>query len=293
VDNKALRSIWLELLGTEFRQHFCDANGFRTRIVEAGTGDDLVVLLHGTGGHAETYQRNIAALARDFRVLAIDMIGHGFSDRPDVDYSLDDFAEHVIGLLDACEVERAHISGESLGAMVAAWTAIRFPDRVNRIVMNTGILARPDKQGLAELADFRDRTLALRNDLSLETVRHRMEWLVHDPKTMSDETVAARFRIYSQPGMVDTVIKVMSQVVGMIHGDYRVDYFEPGVMNQIECPTLVLWTPHNPGQSLALAQSTVGEIPSHDFRVLDGCAHWPQYENSEVFNEVHREFLNG
>src|SRR5580693_7579905 len=67
-------SIWGELADTDHELCHVDVNGVRTRVLRAGSGPDLV-LLHGTGGHLEAYARDIAGLARDFRVTAYDMAG--------------------------------------------------------------------------------------------------------------------------------------------------------------------------------------------------------------------------
>ena len=98
-------------------------------MLQAGSGPDLV-LLHGTGGHLEAYARDIAGLARDFRVTAYDMVGHGWSDLPDRPYTIDVLSDHLLGPLDALGIDAAHLSGESLGGWVAAWTAAHHPDRV-------------------------------------------------------------------------------------------------------------------------------------------------------------------
>ena len=83
-----MESLWTDLLGVEFAQRFHDAGGVRTRVLEAGDPDaPALFFLHGANGHAEAYVRNIAAHAADFRVLSVDMIGHGFTDKPlDRDY---------------------------------------------------------------------------------------------------------------------------------------------------------------------------------------------------------------
>lgn len=284
-------SVWLDLLGAEYACRYYGSGDFRTRVLEAGSGEPLI-LLHGTGGHAETYCRNLQALSQDFRVLAIDLIGHGFSSRPDVEYSLDDYADHVVALLDALGLQAAHISGESLGAMVGAWVAIRNPDRVLKLVMNTGTLVRPGDDGLAELGDLEARTKALAENLTVGALRKRMEWLVRDPATMTDELVACRHRIYSQPGMMDTVQRVMKTVQAMVRGTYSKDYFEPGILQQITCPTLVLWTENNPGQNLAVAEAGTRDIKDCRMQVLTDAAHWPQFENPTQFNRLHREFLS-
>jgi pimeloyl-ACP methyl ester carboxylesterase len=285
-----MTSIWLDLMGAGVRERYYDADGVRTRVLEAGDSGPVLLLLHGTGGHAETYCRNLGPLARSFRVRALDLVGHGFSDRPDLGYSLDDFSGHVLALLDAMEVERAHLSGESLGAMVAAWTAINHPERVDHVVMNTGILARPDAPGQAQLDDLEARTLALReNGVTREAIRHRMNWLVSKPEDMTEEMVDVRLRMYEQPGMLDSVATIMGAVIGMIRDS---DYFAPGVMERLDRPALVLWTVDNPGQSTELARGVAATMTDTRFEVLDGCAHWPQFEQPERFNAMHLEFLS-
>jgi pimeloyl-ACP methyl ester carboxylesterase len=286
-------TVWLDLMGVGIAERFIDAGGVRTRVLEAGDGPPLL-LLHGTGGHAETYCRNLGSLSKHLHVHAVDLVGHGLSDRPQIDYTLDDFAAHVIGLLDALGIERTHLSGESLGAMVAAWTAIRNPERVDKVVMNTGTLARPDANGQAQLEDLEKRTHALREQgVSREGVRHRMNWLVADPARMTEEMVECRLRIYQQPGMLDSVALIMSRVVGMLRGDHGQQYMAPGVLRGLVRPTLVMWTEDNPGQSTDLARKVSADIPDARFEVLSDCAHWPQFERPDVFNRIHLEFLTG
>jgi 2-hydroxy-6-oxonona-2,4-dienedioate hydrolase len=291
-----MTSIWLDLMGSGVRERFVDAAGVRTRVLEAGEDHaEALVLLHGTGGHAETYCRNIGPLSQRFRVLALDMVGHGFTDRPrDLDHSVADFAAHVIAVLDALGIERAHVSGESLGGMVAAWCGIAHPERVDRVVMNTGTLARPDAAGQAQLDDLEQRTHALAKDgITEEKVRHRMNWLVADPSRMTDEMIQVRLRIYQQDGMLEDAARTMSSVVGMLRGDHGDEFMAPGVLKRLERPTLVLWTEDNPGQTTDLAQRVSADIPDGRFEVLTDCAHWPQFERPDVFNAQHLEFLAG
>jgi 2-hydroxy-6-oxonona-2,4-dienedioate hydrolase len=284
-------SVWLRLLGTGFRQAFHDAGGVRTRVLEAGEGPPLI-LLHGTGGHAEAYHRNLAGLAEDFHVYAVDMLGHGYTGRPDVAYSHDDFAGHVVDLMDALGVERAFLSGESLGASVAGWIGITRPERVARLVMNTGVMAHATAQGLRAYDDLVRRTRALADDLSLDSVRHRMRWLVHDPDSMTEELVAVRHRIYSQPGMMDTVLRVVEAVVAQHRGTYQgVDYMRPGIMRELTMPTLIIWSSHNPGKSVELARAAAEGMKDVRIEVFTRSGHWPQYEEPERFDALHREFL--
>jgi pimeloyl-ACP methyl ester carboxylesterase len=83
------RSLWTWLREVEFCQRWVDVNGVSTRIAEAGSsGSPAVVLLHGTGGHWEVYAPTIGPLSKEFHCIAVDMVGNGFSDRPDYDYEI-------------------------------------------------------------------------------------------------------------------------------------------------------------------------------------------------------------
>src|ERR1700722_15306676 len=125
-------SIWADLLGVDLQQRFVDAGGVRTRVLEAGDGPALV-MIHGTGGHLEAYARNVRVLSEHFRVVLYDMIGHGYTDKPDRPYTIDVMSDHLVATLDALGIERAHLSGESIGGWVAARSAAHHPDRVGRL----------------------------------------------------------------------------------------------------------------------------------------------------------------
>jgi len=278
-------------MGSGVKENFYVVDGIRTRVLEAGTGP-AVVLLHGTGGHAETYQRNLVDLAEDYHVIVPDMIGHGFTDRPEVDYSLDDFADHLFGLFDVLGIASVNLSGESIGGCIAAWMALRSPQRVDRLMLNTGILDRPDEKGLLQLADLEQRTRRLGAELSLESVRRRLEWLVHDPASMTEEMVRLRYRIYSQPGMTDTVVRIMGAVLAMNRGLYNgVDYMDRQLLAGLRVPTQVLWTDHNPGKPLDVIRPAIDLIPRVEFHLVENAAHWPQFEQPEVVNGYLRKFL--
>lgn len=289
-----MASIWVDLMGVEYRQTYYDVAGVRTRVIEAGDGPPLI-FLHGTGGHAEAYVRNMAAHAQHFHVYAIDMIGHGYTDRPDCDYTIDDFVDHLIGFLDTIGAKQAYLSGESLGAMVSSWAAINHPERVIKLVQNTGILAPPNEKGRAELTDALERSKKAAGKLTKEAVRARLNWLMAEPeKTITDELVDVRHQVYSQPGMAPVMGKIaMSILGGVINDEWCQRWVNPELMSAIKCPTLVLWTRHNPGQPVELAQDAMKRIPDARMVVLENSAHWPQWEEPDAFNTAHLDFLLG
>jgi 2-hydroxy-6-oxonona-2,4-dienedioate hydrolase len=124
--------------------------------------------------------------------------------------------------------------------------------------------------------------------VTLETVRHRLEWLVFDPATMTDEMVAIRHRIYSQPGMV----KAMERVLCLQDEPTRRPFLlTPDRLSKIRHRTLVLWTSHDPTAPVEVGREAASHIPDSEFVVMEDCGHWPQFEKPDEFNRIHLNFL--
>ena len=130
------KSIWNALTDVPFEQNWIAAAGVRTRFAHAGQrGRPVVLMLHGTAGSWENFAENLGPLAKHFDCYAIDMIGCGFSDKPDLPYETPVYARHARDFLDAIGVERAHVIGCSLGGWVGARLAVTYPERVASLTM--------------------------------------------------------------------------------------------------------------------------------------------------------------
>jgi 2-hydroxy-6-oxonona-2,4-dienedioate hydrolase len=277
-------SIWGELADTDHELRHVDVRGVRTRVLRAGSGPDLV-LLHGTGGHLEAYARDIAGLAADFRVTAYDMVGHGWSDLPDRPYTIDVLCDHLTGLMDALEIGTTHLSGESLGGWVAAWTAAHHPRRVARMVLNTpgNIANKPEV-----MTRLKESTLAAVRDPSDAIVRRRVEFLFHHTEMVTDELVTLRRAVYSRPGFLRAIANTLVLQEPAIRQDFA---WDPGWVGKIEAPTLLLWTDHDPTGGLDEARMLLDWLPGARLEVITDAGHWPQWEKRDEFLRAHRDFL--
>lgn len=277
-------SIWAELADLDHTLRHVAVDGVRTRVLQAGTGPDLI-LLHGTGGHLEAYARDIAGLARDFRVTAYDMVGHGWSDLPDRPYTTDVLSAHLLGLMDALGIERAHLSGESLGGWVVAWTAAHAPERVDRLVLNTpgNIANKP-----AVMARMRDSTLAAVRNPDDATVRSRVEFLFHHKEMVTDELVNLRRAVYTRPGFDRAVENILVLQDPQIRRDFA---WDPSWVGKVRAPTLLLWTDHDPTGGLDEADLLLGWLPDARLHVITDAGHWPQWEKRDAYLQVHHEWL--
>ena len=289
-----MSSIWLDLMGAQVRYL---GRRHRTRVIEAGDGPPLV-LLHGVGGHAEAWARNVVRLGRHFRVLAIDLLWHGYSAKPPYPDGEDipAYAEQFLDLLDDAGIERAHVEGESLGGWIGLWLALNHPDRLDRLVLNTtagirfapGVVPERPKEGRELLAR---RSLEAISSPTPETIRKRLEWLMADPSRVTDELVDVRLKLYSDPEIQVSLRSVFQNAFGGVGAPRRTVPEER--LADVRSPTLVLWTEKNPGTGPDVGRHIAGRIPGAAFACIDDAAHWPQWERPELHDSIVTEFLLG
>ncbi len=284
-------TLWESLLGSEIRM--LDAGGVQTRVLEAGCGEP-VILLHGTGGHVEAWANNLRELAKHFRVIAIDMVGHGLTAKPDLEYVLPDYTTHVRAVMDALGIARAHFVGLSLGAWVASWLALETPERVLRIVNCTGGVFRwPEGQDEDEAAGRKKfvGTSSGLSDPTRDTVRQRLHLLFHDPSKCPEELVAVRLALYTQPGAAQT-IPLLHHMLAYDSPD-RVKYsLTVDRLQALRSPVLYLWGEFNPGGSVENAARAADLTPDGELQVISGAGHWPQWETATEFNQSVLEYLS-
>jgi pimeloyl-ACP methyl ester carboxylesterase len=282
-------SIWVDLLGAEVK--FYNAAGLRTRCIEAGKGP-AIIFLHGSGGHAEAFTRNVLPLSDEFRVCSIDMIGHGLTDKPTEGYQATDFAKHIVDFMDAAGIDSASIAGESLGGWVAMWTAMLHPGRVRKVVAicGAGLTIETDdasrEHAAAGSAELRRLGKQYVDNPIRENVRLRLNWLFHDPADVTEELIDLRTAIYAQPGAEAALTRV-GQNSGLGNTEYTLTEDR---LKTFPKPLLYLWTDHNPTTTSATAERAHKLTPGSSFHELKNCAHWPQWEDPEQFNTAIREF---
>ena len=258
------------------------AGGVRTRCFEKGSGAP-VILLHGGGGHAETWIRNIMPLSEHFRVLALDYLGHGYTDKPKVTYNLEAFSKHLLDFMDAAGIDKAHLVGESQGGQISVLTAHEHPERVLKLGLIVGGVPSNEHGYLSGQSRLRELTKDAVEKPTMETIRKRMEWLFHDPKTLPDELVEIRLKIYSQPEFIERVAQ----------GGDRKNYRLIEKIPKLKAPILFFWTTHNPTCPWPVAEKVHQAVPGSKFVLVDRAAHWPQFEQPDIFNRVVTEFFLG
>lgn len=282
------QSIWGDLRGTSFSQGWLDAKGIRTRYLQSGSADmPPLLLLHGVGGHAEAYARNLKSHGEHFWTWAVDLIGHGWTDKPAIDREIPQYIDHVLRVLDTLKIDKVSVSGESLGGWVASRLAADHPDRVTRLVLNTAGGSQADPKVMERLKSL---SMKAAMEPSWDFIKARVEWLMADKSKAYDDLVACRQAIYAQPGMAEA----MKHNMVLQDLDIRTrNLMRAEDYGRIKAPTLVLWTSDDPTADVSEGRRIHSMIPGSLFTVMDGCGHWPQFEDAETFNRLHLNFLRG
>jgi 2-hydroxy-6-oxonona-2,4-dienedioate hydrolase len=278
-------SIWGDLAAAPFRVEFVDAAGMATRSLQVGSGDP-VLLLHGTSSHLEVYSRNVHALAdAGFAVHAIDMLGHGYSAKPDRDLEVPDYVRHVGDYLDAIGAQRVHLIGESLGGWVAAWFASEHPGRTRslQLLASGGTRAVP-----AIMERIRNTTTLAVTSPDRAHTRDRLANLLADPSTIDEDLVDARYRIYhrSEFGTMLPHLLCMQDMTVRQRNLLR-----PDRLGRITAPTRIYWGRHNPMGDVSEAEGIHAAIPGSRLEIFEECGHFPQIEYPDRFNALAVEFL--
>jgi pimeloyl-ACP methyl ester carboxylesterase len=292
-----MNSIHVDLLGAETR--FYDTGRYRTRCIEVVNDKPPLFLLHGGGGHAETWSRNLLSLSRVCRPIAIDFIWHGMSSRPAYsnsgpkkpDHWLAQFTDQVLDLMDYLGFESASVEGESLGGWIALDMAINHPGRTDKVILNTawGIALDPTHvvEGQSDLDALRETSLNALQNPSTELLRKRLEWLM-PLGGVTDELVSLRQALWSIPETRDALTEYYHRLFAPDIAEY---YFNEEQISTISSSTLVLWTDRNPIHGEDAADRLQILIPGSSKHIMRGCAHWPQWERPEEHDSVVSDFL--
>jgi pimeloyl-ACP methyl ester carboxylesterase len=254
-----------------------EAAGHRLHYLEAGAGPPLV-LVHGLGADVRTWRFAIPALASNFHVYAIDLLGFGRSDKPQIPYRIGTLVEALTGFLDAVGIDKTSIVGNSLGGWVATLFATVHPDRLSKLVLvdSAGYGEEPAQMVRDYLSQFDPSTVA--------TAERFLSSMNPEDQRMVEAAAVAYFarRLSRDDGHA-----VASLVESIMRGE---DTLGPEV-KQIHAPTLVIWGRNDPIIPLRIGQALANDIPNARAVVLDGCGHRPQTECAPAFNRAVQEFL--
>ena len=249
--------------------------GANLHYVDAGSGS-VVVLLHGLADDVGVWESVMPALAAKHRVIALDQIGFGRSDKPLLGYRAGTFVDFLDGFLNELKIDRASLVGNSLGGWIAANFALAHPERIDRLVLC-------DAAGYAALGkNMNARALNALRLASREDIRYLGPLTFHNKRFYEDVDLAFKQRVTA--GDNYTVNQLLDS---MIRGEDVLD----GRLGAIHKPTLIVWGREDKLIPLNFAERFHKEITGSRLEVIDDCGHMPHVECADKFNHALLKFF--
>jgi len=264
---------------------FIDLEGHSTHYIEKGDGPS-VILVHGWFHDSQMWNRNIDLLASRFRVYAVDLWGFGYSTREAMDWGYPLYADQLIKFMNALDIRKASLVGQSMGAGASILFCIKQQERVDKLV-----LVSP--AGLPNPSPFIDevvmqrclKELLLNRDGSRKLMLKTM--FIYDEKCVADGYFEKLTRFHKIEGTNEVL-------VGSLRNDFfdRL-LFEIDRLGKMDVPILIIWGRHDKSVNLELGEKMHGMLKGSRLEIIEDSAHCANYEQPDKFNEIVMRFLRG
>ena len=259
------------------------AHGIATNYLTAGDGPP-VMLLHGSGPGVTAYANwrlTIPTLSQRLRVVAPDLVGFGYTERPaDVSYDMATWVSQAVGLLDALGIEKTHLVGNSFGGALTLSLAAQHPDRVDRLVL-MGSVGVP-----FPITDGLDRVWGYEPSIGL--MRELLDLFAFNKELVNDDLAKLRYEASIQPGFQESFAAMFPAprqrwVDAMVTPDEHI----------AALPHRTLVVHGRDDQIIPLDNAlhllrTLADVRLH---VFGRCGHWTQIEHADAFNRLVLDFL--
>jgi proline-specific peptidase len=272
---------------------FTHINGLKICYDIHGDGEP-VLLIHGLGSKKEAWIGQTKPLAEHFKVIRFDNRGAGKSDRPDGPYTMEIFADDINAFMESLEIEKSHIIGWSLGAMIVQNFILKYPHRVDKMVLINTNYGTPDETGAETYKNMRLNGLKANKEDPVKAF-----W----QSTRSDYHISFRKQLEKNPSKkwhglwtVDDLIKenntdpptekditVQAKALATHHTFER--------LHEIKTKTLLIASSHDRICPQSVMKEMHEKIPNSTLKVIDKAGHGSPRSRAPEINKLIIEFL--
>jgi len=231
-----------------------------------------VLLVHGLGAEADVWAYCLEPLSQSYRVLALDLLGFGRSSKPLINYRVETFVEVLDRFLHTLGIPQLSVVGNSMGGWISASFAVRWPERVTKLVLNdaVGIAA-----GAVEVpVDLRPT--------SLQSMREVLEFMFYDKNLVTDGLVEAAYEFHLERNdgpTISTMLEVTQKGIGFLDDH----------LSQLRTPTLLVWGDTDRVSPLSVAENFQRLIRCANLEIIPQCGHIPPLEKpQELVGQISR-----
>lgn len=262
---------------------YLEVLGTRVRYQDLGPKEaPAVVLVHGFASSLETWGAVAPQLLSTHRVLALDLKGFGWTDRPEGDYSVQAQAALIAALMDSRGIQRASLVGHSYGASVVLTFALSYPERVERLALYDAFAYDEQLPSTFHLARARGLGELIFGLFYGERTDEKLSLAFYDKRFITEDLVEDVQFAQTRPGTNAAALAVVrGQVFTELEKQYRT----------VKAPTLLLWGREDTVTPLAIGERLLRELPRAQLKVYPRCGHFPMIEAAAASTRELVDFL--
>jgi len=275
---------------------FADVNGIKICYIAYGKNDSYpLICIHGFGSKKETWIAQIGDLSKFYKVIIFDLRGAGKSSRPDKPaYTMEMFADDIKGLMDFLNIEKAHIMGRSMGGMIAQNFVLKYPEKVNKLILINTSAGMRNKESIEMFKRAQiERYKLIQSDPEKVFWRDtRLGFHMKFRKQMEADPKKKFYGIWSVEDLIEYIKTNPSRPIDIENQAQAIkshNTFER--LSQIKNKTLLLTASHDKLVPKFFVEQIHQKMPNSIFKVIDKAGHESHYSRAPEVNKIILSFL--
>lgn len=271
----------------DFKDKYISINGNSIRYREAGTGP-VLVLVHGIAGFLEEWELAMETLSKHFRVIALDLIGHGLSDKPEIEYSLKCLTNFLKDFISSITDGSIYLAGHSLGGAICLNFAMSFPGMVKRLILVNSIFVKIPL--FVRLTSFR-----FLKSFKLKTPRFMAKASInrnfYKKECITKEWLDNACRYINIPGASRVLFSVINSSISLkgLKKNLFAEFMEG--IKKLDIPVLIFYGKKDKILSYKNSILLHSVLKNSQYVEVEKCGHELQVESCDIFCEKTIEFL--
>jgi len=269
------------------------SNEIKLAYIDEGSGPETIIFIHGLGSYLPAWKKNVAVLQKDFRCIAVDLPGYGKSSKGIYAATMEFYSDVIIEMMDKLGIQKATIAGHSMGGQTAIVMSLKYPDRVNKLILTAPagfeVFTEGEKEWFREVM-----TIELVKSTSVKNIRANLMANFYDTPEDAEFMITDRIALRGAKDFDKYCYAVANSVNGMVD--------EPvfNLLERIQQPALIIFGENdnlipnrflNGGFTKDFAEAGHSKIPNSKLVMIPNCGHFVQFEKAEITNKEIINFL--